>query len=362
MTGWKGATANTVLKMTVLDFSRIICALLAAAALPSFAHAAAPAGDYETLARGIAADHACGLLNIIEHEALQYAVTSLERAGGTQPVEPVTECAGTASAEAVEAARPAALFVLAVAAVEAAAISTSANPLSAREKELALALNSYLDRVLGANAPQYIDPAQFASEAAMQENPANARANVQGVLGDVSFQGAAEGAGYRATVFAQGWIRLTSASSTTVIVGRRADCRAANESTGTGECYLAIKDGAVVAFFRDDANNAPPAVRLFVRRPDGAIRNAQGGPVAHSPAWRGNAVGFEGRKTTDMFLGVPLYVFVPAASAALLNQTPNDEAEISFSANLETIMQATGVPANLFRLEPALAEAAKRVR
>jgi hypothetical protein len=344
-----------------MGFTRIIGALLAAAALPSFAYAAAPAGDYETLARGIAADHACGFLNIIEHEALQYAVTSLERAGGTQPVEPVTEC-NTASAEAVQAARPAGLFVLAVAAVEAGAIETSPNPLNAREKNLAQALNSYLDRVLGADAPQYIDPAQLAAEAALQENPANARANVLGVLGDVSFQGAAEGAGYMATVFAQGWIRLTSPSSSDVIVGRRSDCRAANESTGTGECYLAIRSGAVVAFFRDDANNAPPVVRLFVRRPDGAIRNVQGGPVAHTPAWRGNAVGFEGRKTTDMFLGVPLYVFVPAASAALLNQTPNDEAELAFGANLEAIMQANGVPANLFRLEPALTEFKKRVR
>ena len=345
----------------VMRFHFATAMFLGVMAFHPFAHAAAPAGDYETLARGIAADHACGFLNIIEHEALQYAVTSLERAGGTQPVEPVTDC-GTASAEAVEAARPAALFVLAVAAVEAGVIETSPNPLSAREKNLAQALNSYLDRVLGADAPQYIDPAQLAAEAAMQENPANARANVLGVLGDVSFQGAAEGAGYRANVFAQGWIRLTSPSSTTVIVGRRADCRAANESTGTGECYLAIRGGAVVAFFRDDANNAPPSVRLFVRRPDGAIRNAQGGPVAHSPAWRGNAVGFEGRKTTDMFLGVPLYVFVPAASAALLNQTPNDEAELAFGANLDAIMQASGAPANLFRLEPALTEAAKRVR
>jgi hypothetical protein len=340
----------------------VIAMFLGTTVMQPLANAASPAGDYETLAKGLAADHVCGFLNIIEHEALQYAVTSLERAGGTQPVPPLATCAGPASAEAVEAARPAALFVLAVAAVEAATIATSPNPLSDREKELALALNSYLDRVLGADAPQYIDPAQLAAEAAFQDNANNARANVLGVLADVSFQGVAEGAGYRATVFEPGWIRLTSPSSSTVFVGRRSNCRAANESTGSTECYLAIKDGAVVAFFRDEAGNAPPVVRLFVRRPDGAIRNAQGGPVAHTAAWRANAVGFEGRKTTDMFLGAPLYVFPPAASAALLNETANDEAELAFGTNLDAITQASGAPANLFRLEPALTEFGKRVR
>jgi hypothetical protein len=326
---------------------------------------AAPVPDeHGVLALALATDLRCGFLNVMEHEALKRAFQDMEPQGGTPAPLPMlnTDCAGDAAAAAVSAGRPAALRGLATEAVVAALLGPAGQPLTMREQELAFALNSYLDRVLGADALQYAEPAQKAAEAALLISPSVARDRLRATLGDAAFQAAAEGAGYRATVFADNWIRLTDNGPMPILIGRLTNCRSADAAIPSGfECYLMLRNGQVSAFFRDAPNAAgpmpPPAVvRLYVRKPEAAVRTAQGTPVSSTLAWRSNAIGYEAYKSATPFLGLTVYDFGPAASAALLNQTPNDWAEIAVASTAISSDTATGAPPNLFSLEGLITE------
>jgi hypothetical protein len=326
------------------------------------AHAAPAQSEYATLSLALATDLRCGLLNVMEHEALKRAVSDLERQGGVRASVQALDCASDAAAAAVSAGRPAALLGLAIAAVTAASIAPLTTPFTPREQELALALNTYLDRVLGADAPQYIDPAQNSARAAIEANAMAARDRLDTVLADAAFQAAAESAGYRATVFADDWIRLTDNGSQPILIGRLNRCSSADAAFQGGfECYLMLRNGAVSAFFRDAPRAAQPmpvpgVVRLYVRKPDAAVRTAQGEPVANTPAWRNNAIAYEGVRSGAPFLGATVFDFGPAASAALMNQTPNDEVEIAVASAPNVPGLAGGRPLNLFRLEGLLTD------
>jgi len=336
--------------------------IFAALAIPAAVHAAPAPGAYETLSLALASDLRCGFLNFMEHQALKRAVLDLGPQTGARPRTQAPDCADGAAAASVSAGRAAALLGLAVAAVTAATIGPGTSPLTPREQELALALNTYLDRVLAADAPQYIDPAQNAARAAIGSGAGEWRDRLSAVLSEVAFQAAAEGAGYRATAFAENWIRLTPENGAPVLVGRLDTCSSADPAIESGfECYLAVKDGAIVAFFRDAPGGAKPmtepgVVRLYLRKPGAAVRNAQGEPIARGATWRNNSNAYEGRKSASPFLGGVLYEFDPVASAAFINQTPNDEAEIAVASNGNVRDTSPGSPANLFRLEGPMAE------
>jgi hypothetical protein len=364
-----------------MQFARAFRLSLSAAAMAAAADAApAPeASPYEAWSFALAADQHCGLLNVVEHQALQRAVADLERGPNARALAPggdfaaharqmaaraaPLDCASQAAADAVFAGRTKALLDLATAAVVAANVEPmKLAPLTPREHDLALVLNTYLDRVLGADAQRYIDPAQSAAAAATQTRPGDARDRLRAVLGDVEFQGAAEGSGYKATMFAPDWIRLTDNGSVATLVGRRDFCRSADASIQNGfECYLMVRNGQVSAFFRDGPAAAKPmaapaVVRLYLRKPDAAIRTAQGDPIARSAGWRSNTAAYEGIKGFTPFLGVAVYDFGPVASAALLNQTPNDFAEVAVAPNAAARDAANGSPPNLFALDALLAE------